>query len=186
MDTQEIYTYESRCNIYDNAKQQILECKAFNINGKECESLIDVMNEDVSYLFSLLEDVKEVIIEDESGKRKDVKVGNTPLNNQLANTISIVNKRILEAEKLKRELGEKMRKLLTINKQNQAELDEQITINGYVTDEMLEEHGKVFNEMSMLLNGFVDSDAIAIEIVKYRNDWTEKYGLYLQKYHPEK
>ena len=181
MEQKEIYNYENRQKIYADARRNFLECKPFEINGKMCESLIEVMHEDVSYLFSLLEDIKEVIIDDESGKRKDVKVGNTSLNIQLANTISIINKRILEAEKLKSELGKKMNKLLDKNKQNQAKLNEQIN-NRFSTDEMLKDHEKVFNDMSKLLDEFVDSDVIAIQLVEYRNSWISQYKNYLNKY----
>ena len=178
----DIYTYESRQEIYNEAIESFLQCKPFEVNGKMCESLIEVMYQDVAYLHSCLEDVKEVIINDESGKRKEVKVGNTPLNKQLANTINAINKRILEAEKLKRELGKEMRELLNKNKENQTKLDEQIKIHGCATDEMFEDHEKIFNDMSKLLNQFVDSDTIAIQLVEYRNNWIEQYGKYLNKY----
>lgn len=182
MEEKNIYSYENRQNIYNEARDKFLQCKPFEVNGKMCESLIEVMYEDVAYLHSYLEDVREVIIDDESGKRKEIKVGNTHLNKQLANTINTINKRILDAEKLKRELGNKMRGLLNKNKQNQAELDEQIKIHGCATDEMIEEHEKIFVDMSKLLNEFVDSDAVAIQLVEYLNSWLEKYGKYLNKY----
>ncbi|MFQ6724366.1 MAG: hypothetical protein ACLRFE_03435 [Clostridia bacterium] len=182
MEQNNIYAYENRQEIYNEARDNFLQGKPFEINGKMCESLIEVMHEDVAYLFSLLEDVKEVIIEDEKGRRKDAKVGNTPLNNQLANTISIVNKRVLDAEKLKRELGNKMRELLDRNKEKQVELDEQIKSYGCVTDEMFEEHEKIFNDMSELLNEFVNSDTIAIQFVEYRNSWLKQYESYLNKH----
>lgn len=182
MEQNDIYNYENRQKIYADARRNFLECKPFEINGKMCERLIEVMHEDVSYLFSLLEYVKEVIIDDESGKRKDVKVGNTPLNIQLANTISVINKRILEAEKLKSELGKEMNKLLDKNKQYQVEFDEQIKIKGFATDEMIEEQEKLFNDMSKLLNEFVDSDVIAIQLVEYRNSWISQHKSYLNKY----
>lgn len=182
MEQNNIYTYESRQKVYNEARDNFLQCKPFEINGKMCESLIEVMYEDVAYLFSLLEDVKEVIIEDEKGRRKDAKVGNTPLNNQLANTISIVNKRALDAEKLKRELGKNMRELLNKNKQNQVELDEQIKSYGCVTDEMIKEDEKIFDDMTKLLNEFVDSDVISVQFVEYRNNWLKQYESYLNKH----
>ena len=182
MEQNNIYTYESRQEIYNEARDNFLRGKSFEINGKMCESLIEVMYEDVAYLFSLLEDVKEVIIEDEKGRRKDAKVGNTPLNNQLANTISIVNKRALDAEKLKRELGKKMVELLNKNKQNQTQLDEQIKSYGCATNEMLVEHEKIFDDMTKLLNKFVDSDVVSIQFVEYRNNWIKQYESYLNKY----
>ncbi len=177
-----IYTYESRQKIYSEARERFLQGEPFEINGKMCESLIEVMYEDVACLHSCLEDVKEVIIDNESGKRKDVKVGNTPLNKQLANTINTINKRILDAEKIKRELGNKMIELLNKNKQNKAQLDEQIKINECATVEMIEVHDKIFNNMSKVLNEFVDSDVISIQFVEYRNSWLKQYGKYLNKY----
>ena len=87
MEQKDIYTYESRQDIYHEARGNFLQGKPFEVNGKICESLIEVMYQDVAYLHSCLEDIKELIIDDESGKRKEVKVGNTPLNKQLANTL---------------------------------------------------------------------------------------------------
>lgn len=182
MEQNNIYTYESRQEIYNEARDNFLRGKSFEINGKMYENLIDVMYEDVDYLHSCLEEVKEIIIDDENGKRKEVKVGNTPLNKQLAITINTINKRILDAEKLKRELGNKMRELLDKNKQNQVELDEQIKSYGCVTNETFVEHEKIFNDMSKLLNEFVDCDTIAIQLVEYRNNWIKQYEHYVKKY----
>ena len=178
----EIYCYEHRQSVYNEAREKFLRGEPFEINGKMCESLIDVMHKDVEYLFSLLEDVKEVIVEDERGKRKEAKVGNTPLNNQLANTISIINKRALEAEKLSRELGKKLGELLNKNKEFRAKLKEQVQMYGCGSEELLNQSEKVFKDMSKLLNEFVDSDVIAIQFVEYRNSWINEYGKYLNKY----
>ena len=176
------YTYESRQEIYNKARGSFLQGKAFEINGKTCKSLIEVMYQDVAYLHSHLEDVKEVIIDNESRKKKDVKVGNTPLNKQLANTINTINKRILEAENLKRELGKKMNELLNKNKESQAKLDEQIKIYGCGSEEVLNESEKLFEEMSKLLDEFVNSDVISIPFVEYRNQWLNRWESYLKKY----
>ncbi|MBQ7797537.1 MAG: hypothetical protein IJ458_04270 [Clostridia bacterium] len=178
----DIYTYESRQNIYDEARRNFLECKPFEINGKMCESLIEVMYQDVAYLHSCLEDVKEIIIDDESGKRKEVKVGNTLLNKQLANTINTINKRILDAEKLKRELGKQMDELLNKNKEFQIRLKEETEMYGCGSEGLLNKSEKVFEKMSELLNEFVNSDTIAIQFVEYRNSWIKQYESYLGKY----
>jgi len=138
------------------------------------------MHEDVTYLFSCLEDVKEVV-DDETGKRKDVKVGNTPLNKQLATTINTINKRIAEAEKLRRELGSKMNELLNTNKEFQAKLKQQTEKYDCGTKETLDESEQIFNEMSKLLNQFVDSDVVAIQFVEYRNQLLNEYESYLNK-----
>lgn len=182
MEQNNIYAYESRQEIYNEARDNFLQGKPFEINGKMCESLIEVMYEDIAYLFSLLEDVKEVIIEDEKGRRKDAKVGNTPLNNQLANTISIVNKRALDAEKLKRELGKQMDELLNKNKEFQIRLKEETEMYGCGSEGLLNKSEKVFEKMSKLLNEFVDSDVVSIQFVEYRNSWLKQYESYLNKH----
>jgi hypothetical protein len=179
---EDIYTYENRQKRYDEARDNFLQGKPFEVNGKMCESLIEVMYQDVAYLHSCLEDVKEIIIDDESGKRKEVKVGNTPLNNQLSITINAINKRILDAEKLKRELGKQMDELLNKNKEFQIRLKEETEKYGCGSEGLLNESEKVFKKMSKLLNEFVDSDTIAIQLVEYRNNWIKQYEHYVKKY----
>ena len=178
MCAKDIYSYENRQEIYNEARESFLQGKPFEINGKMCESLIEIMHEDVSYLFSCLEDIKEVVVDNEKGKRKDIKVGNTPFNKQLADTINMINKRILDAEKQKRELGEQMEELINLNKGFQTKLKEQTKMYGCGNEKLFVENEKLFKNMSKILSEFVNGDVISIQFVKYRNNWIKEYEKY--------
>ncbi|MBQ7880767.1 MAG: hypothetical protein IJ358_02885 [Clostridia bacterium] len=176
------YSYDDRAKIYEDARKSLLQCKPFKVNDKLCESLVEVMEEDVTYLLSCLKDVKEVVREGEEGKQhKEIKVGNTTENRQLAKTINAVNKRILDAKKLNRELGKKMALLGNRNKTLQAQLKHQTELYG-CGDDLLNKVENIFKEMTNLFNLFIDNDTISIALVVYRHQWRQQYEKYLKKY----
>ena len=183
----DVYSYENRAKIYEEARKSLLELKPFEINGKSCDSLIDVMREDVNYLCSLLEDVKEVMTEDENGKlRRELKVSDTPLNNQLSKIINLISQRIESAKKLNVELRAQVEQQLDMNKVLKKalnnSLDNQVNEDSSANEELLKNSEEVFTLFTNLLNDYVENDTIAITIVEYRNRWINEYGDYYKKH----